>query len=112
MRFIFDCEDEILLPFTYDFSEDVAKFLKETKVLEIRKNKDEGLDVKEQGKKNLKAMFKRVSQEYPKETSELLAKLWVLEEGEKAPNAIATLTKVFTNKDILDFFTSLMGLAL
>lgn len=37
MKFIFDCEDEILLPFTYDFSEDVEKFLKLTKVLDIRK---------------------------------------------------------------------------
>ena len=74
-------------------------------------------------------MFRRVSKEYPKETSELLAKLWVLEEVEvpvgvddegitvyekqmeKAPSALTTFTKIITNKDVLDFFTSLMGLA-
>lgn len=110
MKFIFDCGDEILLPFTYDFSEDVEKFLKETKVLEIRKNRDADLDLKTQGKKNLKDMLKRLCKEYPKETGELLAKLWVLEEGEKAPNAFTTLTKVFSNKDVMDFFTSLMAL--
>lgn len=111
MKFIFDCEDEILLPFTYDFSEDVEKFLKLTKVLDIRKNRDASIPREEQGKKNLKDMFRRVSKEYPKETSELLAKLWVLEGGEKAPNALTTFTKIITNKDVLDFFTSLMGLA-
>ena len=128
MKFIFDCEDEILLPFTYDFSEDVEKFLKLTKVLDIRKNRDASISIKEQGKKNLKDMFRKVSKEYPKETSELLAKLWVLEEievpvgvddkglpiyekqMEKAPNAFTTFTKIITNKDVLDFFTSLMGL--
>ena len=110
-EFIFDCEDEILLPFTYDFSEEVEKFLKLTKVLNIRQNRDASLSLKEQGKKNLKDMFRRVSKEYPKETSELLAKLWVLEEGEKAPNAFTTFTKIIANKDVLDFFTSLMGLA-
>ena len=46
MKFIFDCEDEILLPFTYDFSENVEKFLKHTKVLDIRQNRDASLSIK------------------------------------------------------------------
>ena len=111
MRFIFDCEDKVLLPFLYDFAEDVSAFLAKTKLLEIRKIRDEGLDVKEQGKKNFKAMLKRICKEYPDETGELLAKLWVLDEGETAPNVIITLGKVLTNKQVIDFFTSLMALA-
>lgn len=111
MRFIFDCEDKVLLPFLYDFAEDVANFLAKTKLLEIRKIRDEGLDVKEQGKKNIKAMLKRVCKEYPADTGKLLAKMWVLDEGETAPNAIVTLGKVLTNKQVIDFFTSLMALA-
>lgn len=110
MKFIFECEDEVLLPFTYDFSVEVEAFLKKTKVLDVRKNCDKSLTTRENGKKNLKEMFRVVSKDYPKETSALLSKLWVLEDGEHAPNAITTFTKIMTNKDILDFFTSLMGL--
>lgn len=110
MKFIFECEDEILLPFTYDFSVEVEAFLKKTNVLSVRKNHDASLTRRENGVKNLKEMFRVVAKDFPKETSELLARLWVLDEGETAPNAITTFTKIMTNKDILDFFTSLMGL--
>lgn len=111
MKFIFECEDEILLPFTYDFADKAEAYFKKTKLLDIRKEKTEGLDITEQGKKNLKAMLKKMCKEYPRETGDLLAKLWVLDEGEKAPNAFKTMTKVLTNKDVLNFFSSLMGLA-
>ena len=110
MKFIFECEDEILLPFTYDFSVEVEAFLKKTNILSVRKNRDTSLTPRENGKKNLKEMFRLVAKEFPKETSDLLAKLWVLEDGERAPSVFTTFAKIMTNKEILDFFTSLMGL--
>lgn len=110
MKFIFECEDEVLLPFSYDYAEEVGDFLEKTKVLKIREHREDGLTSKEQGRKNFKAMMKCLMKDYPKETSEILSKLWVLEEGEKRPNAFTTLTKVITNKDVLDFFSSLMRL--
>lgn len=111
MKFIFECDDAVLLPFTYDFSVELESFFEKTKIMDVRKNKDESLSVKENGIKNLKEVFRIVAKDFPTETSNLLSKLWLLEDGEKAPNAICTFTKMMSNKDFLDFFTALMSMA-
>lgn len=109
-KFIFDCEDEVLLPFLYDFSDEAGKFFAETGILKVRNNRDEGLTMTEQGKKNLKEMFRMAAKEYPKETAALLSRLWVLDDGEKVPNIASTFARVMTNKEVISFFTSLIPL--
>lgn len=112
MRFIFDCENEILLPFLYDFAQDAGEFLKKTGVLEIRKRMPpEGVDAKEQAKENVKEMLKVLCKDYPKEFGTLADRMWVTEkEDEKVPNALVTLARILTSQDVLGFFTSLMQL--
>lgn len=103
MRFIFDCEDEICLPAAYRLVDDFAPFAAKVKEIDI---KDDGQ------KKDRKAMFKRILEnimvKYPKETGELMARLWVLDDGEKAPNTFKTLATFFSNEVAVDFFTSVL----
>ena len=111
MKFVFDCENEVLLPFLYDFAQDAGDFLKKTGVLEIRKRMpSDGTSVQEQAKENVKEMLKILCKEYPKEFGALADRLWVLEKEEKAPNALATMARILTSQDVLGFFTSLMQL--
>lgn len=109
MKFVFECGNEVFLPFVYDFCEEAKAFLDKTKVLDIRKVRDEGLTTTEQGKKNLKAMLYRICKEHPAETGALLDRMWITEsEGEIVPNAAITLMRVMGNKDAMDFFTQLI----
>lgn len=111
MKFVFDCENEVLLPFLYDFAQDAGDFLKKTGVLEIRKRMPpDGTSAQEQAKENVKEMLKILCKEYPKEFGALADRLWVLEKEEKAPNALATMARILTSQDVLGFFTSLMQL--
>lgn len=111
MKFAFDCENEVLLPFLYDFAQDAGDFLKKTGVLEIRKRQPpEGVTAAEQGKENIKEMLKVLCKDHPKEFGALADRLWVLEKGEKAPNALVTMAKIITSQDVMNFFISLMQL--
>ena len=125
MRFIFDCEDEVCLPRAYRLIDDIKPFLEKVKNTEV----EEGTD----RKSTLKKVFENIMVKYPKDTSELLAKLWVLEEVEvpkydkngntikdkngdtkteqkieNAPNVFKTISTIFTNEVAIDFFTSVM----
>ncbi len=112
MKFAFDCENEVLLPFLYDFAQDAGDFLKKTGVLEIRKRQPpEGVTPAEQGKKNLEEMLKVLCKDYPKEVGALSDRMWILEEGEKAPNVFATVARILSSREVIDFFMSLMQLA-
>lgn len=111
MKFVFDCENEVLLPFLYDFAQDAGDFLKKTGVLEIRKRMPpDGTSAQVQAKENVKEMLKILCKEYPKEFGTLADRLWVLEKDEKAPNALATIARILTSQDVIGFFTSLMQL--
>lgn len=110
MTFIFDAPNETMLPVLYELVEEIEGFLQETKLLDARKNRDESLTLEENAKINIKAMLKTICVKYPKEAGRIFDKLWVLENGEKPPNAIVTFAKVFTRKDAIDFFTSLTTL--
>jgi hypothetical protein len=105
MRFIFDCEDEVCLPAAYSFVEEVEPFIKKIKSIEINESEVNAEKTKV-GK--LKKVLKVLMCECPKETGELLSKMWLLEDGEKAPNSFKTIGALFSNEVAVDFFTSVM----
>ena len=105
MRFIFDCEDEVCLPAAYSFVEEVEPFIKKIKSVEIDET-----EVKAEKTRvgKLKKVLKVLMCECPKETGELHARMWILEEDEKAPNSFKTIGALFSNEVAIDFFTSVM----
>ena len=101
MKFIFDCEDEILLPRAYGIVEDLNAL--------ITKVKDDNLLVEGTNTKHiLKKLLETLCVKNPAETSRVFKKFWILEEGEKAPNALKTIATIFSNPDSVDFFTSVL----
>jgi hypothetical protein len=103
MRFIFDCEDEICLPMAYKLVDEFKPFVDKVKEIDV----DESETPKDR-KPVLKKILENVMVKYPKETGELLSKLWVLEDGEKAPNTFKTMATFFSNEVAVDFFTSVL----
>ena len=103
MRFIFDCEDEILLPAAYHLVEEIKPFIDKMKKIEVDEKEFAG-DKKIVFKKILENMMVK----YPADTSKVLSRLWFLEEGEKAPNALKTMTALFMCEAAVDFFTSVL----
>ena len=101
MRFLFDCEDEICLPAAYHLVDDVKPFIEKMKTVNISE---------EEAKGGNKVVFKKIVENmmvnYPTETGKMFSKLWVLSEGEKAPNAFKTMGTLFSNEVAIDFFTS------
>ena len=80
MKFLFDCDDEILLPNMYALIDEIKPFIDTMKSINVDEKEAEN------GKNNaFKTIMKKLMVEAPKETSKMLSKLWVLEEGEKAP---------------------------
>ena len=102
MRFIFDCEDEILLPTVYGLIDDFKPFIDKIKQIDFEEG--EGKTIKEV----LQKVLKNLMVTYPKETGEMLSRLWVLDEGEKAPNAFKTMATLLVNEVAIDFFTSVL----
>jgi hypothetical protein len=103
MRFLFDCEDEICLPVTYKLVDEIKPFIDKVKDIEVDEN-----DATADRKATLKKILENIMVKYPVETSTLLAKLWVLEENEKAPNAFKTMAALFSSETAIDFFTSVL----
>lgn len=101
MKFLFDCDDEILLPRMYVLIDEIKPFIDTMKSINVDEKEAEN------GKNNaFKTIMKKLMVEAPKETSKMLSKLWVLEEGEKAPNAFKTMTAIFESEAAIDFFVS------
>ena len=101
MKFLFDCDDEILLPNMYALIDEIKPFIDTMKSINVDEKEAEN------GKNNaFKTIMKKLMVEAPKETSKMLSKLWVLEEGEKAPNALKTMTAIFESEVAIDFFVS------
>ena len=102
-RFIFDCEDEICLPAAYRLVDEIKPFVDKIKNIDVDENEAKG---------DRKAVFKKILEnimvKYPADTGKLFAKLWVLDEGEKAPNAFKTMATLFSNEVAIDFFTSVL----
>lgn len=102
MRFIFDCEDEILLPAMYHLAGEIKPFVEKMKTVEVED------DISGDRKSIFKKIIKNMMVNFPSDTSKLMSKLWYLEENEKAPNTLKTMTVLFTNEVAIDFFTSVL----
>ena len=103
MRFLFDCEDEICLPAAYRLVDDVKPFIDKMKSVEVSED-----DAKGDRKVVFKKIVENMMVKYPADTGKMFAKLWVLDEGEKAPNTFKTMATLFSNEVAIDFFTSVL----
>ena len=102
MVFLFDCDnDEILLPRAYDLIDDSKAFIELMKKTEV---KDEEVD----DKAALKIVLENMLKKHPAETSAFLKRFWILDKGEKAPNALKTIITLLTSEGANDFFTSVV----
>ena len=103
MRFLFDCEDEICLPAAYRLVDEVKPFIDKMKAVEVGEDEAKG---------GRKVIFKKIIEnmmvKYPAYTGKMFAKLWILDEGEKAPNTFKTMATLFSNEVAIDFFTSVL----
>ena len=103
MRFLFDCEDEICLPAAYRLVDEVKPYIDKMKSVEVGEDEAKG---------DRKVVFKKIVEnmmvKYPADTGKMFAKLWVLDEGEKAPNTFKTMATLFSNEVAIDFFTSVL----
>jgi hypothetical protein len=103
MRFLFDCEDEVCLPAAYRLVDEVKPFIEKMKDIEMSEEEAKG------GRQIvLKKIVENIMVKYPAETGKMFAKLWILEEGEKAPNVFKTTATLFSNEVAIDFFTSVL----
>lgn len=102
MVFLFDCDnDEILLPKVYDLIDDSKAFIELMRKTEV---KDEEVD----DKAALKIVLENMLKKHPAETSAFLKRFWILDKGEKAPNAFKTIITLLTSEGANDFFTSVV----
>ena len=102
MVFLFDCDnDEILLPKVYDLIDDSKAFIELMRGTEV---KDKEVD----DKAALKIVLENMLKKHPAETSAFLKRFWILDKGEKAPNALKTIITLLTSEGANDFFTSLV----
>ena len=103
MRFLFDCEDEICLPAAYRLVDEVKPYIDKMKVVEVGEDEAKG---------GRKVIFKKIIEnmmvKYPADTGKIFSKLWILDEGEKAPNTFKTMATLFSNEVAIDFFTSVL----
>ena len=103
MRFLFDCEDEICLPAAYRLADEVKPVIDKMKAVEVSEDEAKG---------GRKVIFKKIIEnmmvKYPADTGKMFAKLWILDEGEKAPNTFKTMATLFSNEVAIDFFTSVL----
>ena len=102
-RFIFDCEDEICLPAAYRLVDEIKPFIDKMKAVNVSEDEAKG---------GRKVVFKKIVEnmmvKYPADTGKMFAKLWILDEGEKAPNTFKTMAALFSNEVAVDFFTSVL----
>ena len=102
MVFLFDCDnDEILLPRAYDLIDDSKAFIELMSKTEV---KDKEVD----SKAALKIVLENMLKKHPAETSAFLKRFWILDKGEKAPNAFKTIITLLTSEGANDFFTSVV----
>lgn len=103
MRFLFDCEDEICLPAAYRLVDEVKPYIDKMKAVEVGED---------EAKCDRKVVFKKIVEnmmvKHPADTGKMFAKLWILDEGEKAPNTFKTMATLFSNEVAIDFFTSVL----
>lgn len=111
MTFVFDLPNEKLLPAAFEVVEKIEAFVKKTNITELRTPAQDSETTKDAARRMMRAMAKRACVEYPKETAEVTDSMWILDEGETAPNSIITFTKCIQRNDVMNFFISLVTLA-
>ena len=135
MKHLANCSNEEFLIQTNKIRKAAAGWLKDTKILEIRKNQpklkpitpdmddakaakikaENDLKFREQVRKNISDMLDAALETNAKKTSELLALLCFVEpkdaESHKMTEYLKAFGEMIANEDVMDFFTSLMRLA-
>lgn len=131
-----NCSPKEFLRQTSRVRRSVERWLKETKIMEIRSRKVEGIEtvpddadldtayeirkrnaerITAQQKKNFGDILTAIMDDHPDETLELLALLCFVEpeDVEKYSTAyyLGNFAELITNKDVINFFTSLAQLA-
>ena len=102
MVFLFDCDnDEILLPRAYDLIDDSKAFIELMRKTEVK-------DKEVEDKAALKIVLENMLKKHPAETSKFLKRFWILDKGEKAPNALKTITAFLKSEGANDFFPSVV----
>lgn len=109
-KFIFDLPNEELLPLAFGLVEKIDAFKLAAKTGETLTAQD-GETKKEFAKRKLMDLARKACVEHPKEASVVSDAFWLVEEGEKAPNAIITFNKALSRDDVMSFFVSLSALA-
>ena len=135
MKNLANCTPVEFLVQTNKIRKSVSKWLTDTKIMEIRKNKpdavkeitpdmtaDEKAKVvdenraayRAQAKKNLSTMLDVALEQYPNETMELIALVCFVDPDHindyKATAYLKEIAEVIADEDVIDFFTSLMRL--
>ncbi|MDO4170795.1 MAG: hypothetical protein Q4D45_13000 [Lachnospiraceae bacterium] len=124
MKLITDINDDVeFLRQLYMVVDKVKSCISETGIMDIRKRvpqftgeetEEEQLKkLNEQAKKNIMDMAKRLMIEKPQAAISLFQSLCILEENEEYPKGFALLAvalKCLENKEVMDFFMSLMSL--
>lgn len=124
MKLITDINDDVeFLGQLYTVVDKVKRCISETGIMDIRKRvpqftgeeteEERKQKLNEQAKKNVMDMAKRLMVEKPQAAIELFQSLCILEEDEEYPKGFALLAVAFKcleNKEIMDFFMSLMSL--
>lgn len=98
-QFLFNCSDDIALPAAYGLIDEAKKYVDKIKSIDVGSN-----DRTEAFMQVLRNMLVK----YPSETSKMLSRLWILDQGETAPNAFETLGTLFSNEVAINFFTSVV----
>ena len=135
MKHLANCSNEEFLIQTNKIRKAAAGWLKDTKILEIRKNQpklkpitpdmddakaakikaENDLKYREQVRKNISDMLDAALETNAKKTSELLALLCFVEpkdaESHKMTEYLKAFGEMIADEDVMDFFTSLMRLA-
>ena len=125
MKNLANCKPSEFLRQTNKIRKSVDKWLKLTDIKNIRKNVPEipsDLSTEErqelmfeQGKKNLNAMLENILEVHPDETLELLALLCFVEpedvDNHTVTEYLSSFNEIINNKEVIDFFGSLMRLA-
>lgn len=124
MKNLANCKPSEFLRQTNKIRKSASRWLKDVNVFEIRRRKPEGYDdmteeeqkesMREQARENLYEMMDSALETYADETLELLALLCFVEPEKaddcKVTDYLKSFTEIINDKDVMDFFISLVRL--
>ena len=124
MKNLANCKPSEFLRQTNKIRKSASKWMKDVNVFEIRRRKPEGFDemteeeqnesMREQARENLFEMMDSALEDHVDETLELLALLCFVEpehvDDYKVTDYLKSFAEIISDKDVLDFFISLMQL--